>query len=116
MPTFRSMAIGSSIFQARPLAVILKRSGSMSRNLDVMRDAAVQVMRKNRHLLPAPLQGSYWRACMAGIHGDYAKWRYRAGQRGGALREVAQLIALAPLARGRLALGLLKDIALGRPM
>jgi glycosyltransferase involved in cell wall biosynthesis len=99
-----------------PLAVILKRPGSMSRNLDVMREAAVQVMRKNRHLLPAPLQGSYWRACMAGIHGDYAKWRYRAGQRGGAFREVAHLIALAPLARGRLALGLLKDIVLGRPM
>lgn len=99
-----------------PLVVILKRPGSMSRNLDVMRNAAVQVMRKNRALLPAALQGAYWRACMAGIHGDYAKWRYRAGQRGGALREVGHMLRLAPLARGRLALGLLKDIALGRPM
>jgi glycosyltransferase involved in cell wall biosynthesis len=99
-----------------PLVVILKRPGSMSRNLEMMRNAAVQVMRKNRHLLPGPLRGAYWRACMAGVHADYAKWRYRSGQRAGALREVAKLLALAPLARGRLGLGLLKDIALRRPM
>jgi glycosyltransferase involved in cell wall biosynthesis len=99
-----------------PLAVILKRPGSMSRNLEVMRDAALQVMAKNRHLLPARLQGRYWRACMAGIHGDYAKWRYREGQRFGAVREVAIIFRLAPLARGRLGLGLLKDMALGRPV
>lgn len=99
-----------------PLVVILKRPGSMSRNLEVMRDAAVRVMAKNRALLPPALQGGYWRACMAGIHADYAKWRHRAGQRREALAEVARMLALAPLARGRLALGLLKDIALGRPL
>lgn len=99
-----------------PLVVILKRPGSMSRNLDVMREAAVAVMRKNRPLLPPSHRGAYWRACMAAVHGDYAKWRYRAGQRAGALREVAHLLALAPLARGRLGLGLLKDIVLGRSM
>jgi hypothetical protein len=53
---------------------------------------------------------------MASIHGDYAKWRYRAGRRGGALMDVARMLALAPFARGRLALGLLKDILLGRPL
>lgn len=99
-----------------PRVVILKRPGSMSRNLEVMRDAAVRVMAKNRALLPPALQGGYWRACMAGIHADYAKWRHRAGQRRGALAEVARMLALAPLARGRLALGLLKDIALGRSL
>jgi glycosyltransferase involved in cell wall biosynthesis len=99
-----------------PLAVILKRPGSMSRNLEVMREAAIRVMEKNRHLLPVPLQGSYWRACMAGIHGDYAKWRYRAGQRGAALMEIAHLFSRAPIARGRLGLGLLKDLLLGRTL
>jgi glycosyltransferase involved in cell wall biosynthesis len=97
-----------------PLAVILKRLGSMSRNLDVMREAAVRVMTKNRALLPRRLQGGYWRRCMAGIHGDYAKWRYRAGRRGAALTDVARVFLLAPIARGRLGLGLLRDIVLGR--
>lgn len=97
-----------------PLVVILKRPDSMSRNLEVMRSAALRVMAKNRGLLPAPLRGAYWRACMAGIHGDYAKWRYRQGQRGGAIAEVGNMLRLAPLARGRLALGLLKDIMLGQ--
>jgi glycosyltransferase involved in cell wall biosynthesis len=99
-----------------PLAVILKRPGSMSRNLEVMRDAAIRVMKNNRYLLPGHLRGRYWRACMASIHGDYAKWRYRAGRRGAALVDVAHLFALAPVARGRLGLGLLKDMALGRPL
>lgn len=99
-----------------PLAVVLKRPGSMSRNLDVMRDAAIRVMQKNRKLLPASHRGAYWRACMAGIHGDYAKWRYRAGQRGAALIEVAHLLVLAPIARGRLGLGLLKDLVLGHSL
>ncbi|MCU0920640.1 MAG: glycosyltransferase [Burkholderiaceae bacterium] len=99
-----------------PLAVILKRPGSMSRNLEVMRDAAVRVMRKNRPLLPADRQGAYWRRCMAGVHADYAKWRYRSGQRAAAFGELARLFALAPLSRGRLGLGLLKDMLLGRQM
>jgi glycosyltransferase involved in cell wall biosynthesis len=99
-----------------PLAVILKRPGSMSRNLEVMRAAAVAVMAKNRRLLPEPLQGAYWRHCMAGIHGDYAKWRYRAGQRGAALVELGHLFRLAPVARGRLGLGLLRDVLLARPL
>lgn len=99
-----------------PLVVILKRPASMSRNLDVMRESAIRVMKKNRHLLPPELRGRYWRACLAGIHGDYAKWRYRSGQPGRALLDVTHLMWLAPLARGRLGLGLLKDMALGRPL
>jgi glycosyltransferase involved in cell wall biosynthesis len=99
-----------------PLAVILKRPGSMSCNLEVMREAALQVMRKNRDLLPVRSRGGFWRTCMASIHGDYAKWRYRAGQRRGALLEVAHLFSLAPLKRARLGLGLLKDMILRRPL
>jgi glycosyltransferase involved in cell wall biosynthesis len=99
-----------------PLVVILKRPGSMSRNLDVMRKAAIRVMEKNRHLLPGTLQGPYWRACMAAIHGDYAKWRYREGNRVGALVDVLHLFFLAPIARGRLGLGLFRDILLGRKL
>ncbi len=99
-----------------PLTVLLKRPDSMSRNLEVMRNAAIQVMRKNRSLLPNPLQGSFWRAGMAGIYGDYAKWQYRAGRRGVALLEVVRLLSLAPIKRGRLGLGLLRDMLLGRPL
>jgi glycosyltransferase involved in cell wall biosynthesis len=99
-----------------PMVVILKHPDSMSRNLDTMRDAAVRVMEKNRHLLPDHLQNGYWRACMASIHGDYAKGRYRTGDRGGALRELWSLFRLAPAKRGRLGLGILKDIILGRPL
>lgn len=99
-----------------PLAVILKRADSMSRNLEVMRDASLRVMKKNRHLLPADLQGAYWRRCLAGIHGDYAKWRYRQGQRRAALREIAHMLALSPLGRSRLGLGLLRDILLRRAL
>ncbi|MCI1193140.1 glycosyltransferase family 2 protein [Calidifontimicrobium sp. SYSU G02091] len=97
-----------------PLVVILKRPDSMSRNLEVMKKASVQVMKKNRHLLPAGMQGAYWRKCMAGVHADFAKWRYREGQRLAALREVVTLLALSPIGQGRLGAGLLRDIALSR--
>jgi glycosyltransferase involved in cell wall biosynthesis len=112
----RLAAVAEYACLEEPLAVILKRPGSMSRNLEVMRQAAIQVMKKNRSLLPGHLQGRYWRTCMAGIHGDYAKWRHRAGQRIAALMEVARLFLLAPFARGRLGLGLLRDIVLGREL
>jgi glycosyltransferase involved in cell wall biosynthesis len=112
----RLAAVADYACLEEPLAVILKRPGSMSRNLGVMREAAIRVMEKNRHLLPVPLQGGYWRACMAAIHGDYAKWRFREGNRYAALLEVVRLFRLAPVKRGRLGLGLLKDMFLGRPL
>lgn len=95
-------------------AVILRREGSVSRNVERMRQGAIAVMHKNRHLLPATLQKGFWRGCLAGIHADYAKWRYRAGNRLGALADVVRIFSLAPIARGRLGLGLLKDMLLGR--
>jgi glycosyltransferase involved in cell wall biosynthesis len=93
-----------------PLVVILKHPDSMSRNLDVMRDAAIRVMHKNRNLLPQSLRGGFWRAGMAGIHGDYAKWRYRSGRRSEALHDIFQIFRLAPIQRGRLGLSLLLAI------
>jgi hypothetical protein len=95
---------------------ILRRPGSVSRNLEAMRESTIRMMKKNRHLLPTDLRGSYWRSCLAGIHGDYAKWHYREGQRTKALSEVARVLGLAPLRQGRLGLGLLKDIVLGLPL
>jgi hypothetical protein len=112
----RLAAVSEYACLPEPMAVILRRPGSVSRNLEAMRNSTLRMMTKNRHLLPARLQGAYWRACMAGIHGDYAKWRYRAGQRGAAVAEVAHLFRLAPVARGRLGLGLLKDMLLGRKL
>jgi glycosyltransferase involved in cell wall biosynthesis len=97
-----------------PLVVILRRPGSVSRNLEAMRESTLRMMKKNRHLLPRELRGSYWRSCVAGILGDYAKWRYREGERKAALKEVAHLLALSPIGRGRLGLGLIRDILLCR--
>lgn len=110
----RLAAISEYACLPEPMAVVLRRPGSVSRNLEAMRESTIRMMRKNRHLLPPSLRGSYWRSCLAGIHGDYAKWRYRTGQRLAALNEVACLLRLAPIARGRLGLGLLKDMLLGR--
>jgi glycosyltransferase involved in cell wall biosynthesis len=110
----RLAAVSGYACLPEPGVVVLRRPGSVSRNLEAMRDSTLRMMRKNRALLPREFQGSYWRSCVAGVHGDYAKWRYREGQRRQALLEVLQLLALAPVSRGRLGLGLLKDMMLGR--
>lgn len=110
----RLAAISGYACLPEPMVIVLRRPGSVSRNLQAMRDSTLRMMRKNRPLLPSEFQGRYWRSCVAGVHGDYAKWRYREGQRTAALREVLQMLALAPVARGRLGLGLLKDMLLGR--
>lgn len=112
----RLAAITDYACLAEPMVVILRRPGSVSRNLDAMRESTLRMMNKNRCLLPIALQGSYWRSCVAGVHGDYAKWRYRSGHRSAALQDVVQLLRLAPIARGRLGLGLLKDMLLGRSL
>lgn len=99
-----------------PLVVVLRRPGSVSRNVETMRAGAIQARHKNRRLLPPSLRGRFWRASMANVYADYSKWRYRAGRRGAALMDVAQIFRLAPIARGRLGLGLLKDMLLGRSL
>jgi glycosyltransferase involved in cell wall biosynthesis len=89
------------------LAVILKRPDSMSRNLDKMRSSAIRVMRKNRGLLPGPLQGAFWRFAYAGMMADYAKWEFRSGRPLQASAHILAALAHSPLRRGRLLLGIL---------
>lgn len=99
-----------------PLAVILKRADSMSGNLEVMRHAAITVMRKNRHLLPPARRGAFWRHAYAGMLSDYAKWAWRARRRGRALRDLVTALCIAPWSRGRLMAGLLLAMLLNRPV
>lgn len=98
----RLAAISEYACVPEALACILRAPGSMSRNREIMRESALRVMKKNRALLPASMQGGFWRGCVAGVLTDYAKWRYREGARSGALRDLAQAMHLAPLSRGRL--------------
>ena len=98
------------------LAVILRREKSVSRNLDSMRVAALRSMRKNRTLLPPRMRGRFWRSCLAGVYTDYAKPAYRAGRLGMAYGDTLRALALAPMDRGRLCLGLLRDFLLKRPV
>ncbi|MEP7207734.1 MAG: glycosyltransferase family A protein [Casimicrobiaceae bacterium] len=110
----RLAKVGGYACLDKQLAIIFKRPDSMSRQLDVMRSSAIAVMRKNRHLLPAELKGSFWRGAYAAMLSDYAKWAYREGRRGQALRDVATVLITSPWRRGRLALGLFAVMALGR--
>lgn len=98
------------------LTVVFRRAGSMSGNFRVMRASAMTVMRKNRALLPAARRGRFWRDCYAGMLSDYAKWAYRSRCHGLALRDALLGLALAPVSRGRLLLGLLLAIARGKPV
>lgn len=112
----RLAVIGGFACIAEPLTVILKRPDSMSGNLDVMRNAAMTVMRKNRPLLPAPKRHAFWRRAYAGMLSDFAKWGWRAGRRRQALCDTIVGLCLAPLSRGRLMLGLLLAMLLNRPV
>ncbi len=99
-----------------PLAVILRREHSVSRNLDAMRASTLRSMHKNRVLLPTGLRGRFWRNCLAGVYTDYAKPAYRAGRIGRAYADTLRALLLSPAGRGRLCLGLLRDFLLGRPV
>jgi glycosyltransferase involved in cell wall biosynthesis len=99
-----------------PLTVIVKHPESMSRNLHRMREAALAVMRKNRHLLPKAERGELWRAGYASVLADYAKWEYRSGQRAQAMLHLVQGLAQAPLRRGRMLGGLLVAMARGQAL
>lgn len=99
-----------------PLTVIVKHPDSMSRNLRRMREAALTVMRKNRHLLPQAERGALWRAGYASVLADYAKWEYRSGERALAMLHLTQGLAHAPVRRGRMLAGLLVAMARGQPL
>jgi len=96
-----------------PLTVVLRSPDSMSRNLDVMRESAIRVLRKNRRLLAASDRGAFWQASYASMLADYAKWEYRAGRRLAAIGHLCEGMLRAPLARGRLLLGLMAAMAAG---
>lgn len=99
-----------------PMAVILRRPNSVSRNIDAMRSSTLRSMHKNRALLPPDLRGRFWRDCLAGVYTDYAKPAYRSGRIGRALLDTLRALLLSPFSRGRLCLGLLRDFALRRPL
>ena len=86
----------------------------MSRNLATMRAAALQVMSKNRHLLPPADRGAHWQAGYASVLADYAKWEYRSGHRLRALKHLGQGMLRAPRQRGRMLAGLAVAMILGR--
>ena len=99
-----------------PLTVIVKHPDSMSGNLRRMREAALTVMHKNRHLLPKRERGALWRAGYASVLADYAKWEYRNGERKRAMLHLVQGLAHAPVRRGRMVAGLLVAMARGQPL
>jgi len=99
-----------------PLAIILRREKSVSRNVDAMRASTLRSMSKNRNLLPPELRGGFWRRCLAGVYTDYAKPAYREGRIGRAFADTLRALALSPVGRGRLCLGLLRDFVLRRPV
>ncbi|HJV26271.1 MAG TPA: glycosyltransferase [Aromatoleum sp.] len=110
----RLAAHGGFVCIDEPLVVVLRRPDSVSRNFAAMRLGALAMIRKNRNLLPAELRGDFWRSAYAGALCDYAKWGYRDGRRGAALRDALTALCLAPAARGRLAIGLALAILRGQ--
>ena len=103
----RLAALGGFACIDEVLVCIEKSAASMSGNLAVMRSSAIQVMRKNRNLLPVNLRGGFWRTAYASMLTDYAKWAYRKGQITQALGDLLHALSLAPIQRGRLIISLL---------
>ena len=60
-------------------------------------------------MVPKNERGRFWQAAYAGMLTDYAKWELRAGRRPAAILHLLEAFVRAPIARGRLALGLLFD-------
>jgi glycosyltransferase involved in cell wall biosynthesis len=103
----RLAALGEFACIDEALVCIEKSATSMSGNLALMRSSAMQVMRKNRGLLPEHLRGGFWRKAYASMLTDYAKWAYRQGQSAQALCDLLYALSLAPRQHGRLISSLL---------
>ncbi len=99
-----------------PQVAILRHSDSMSGSLDLMRQHAIKVMQKNRHLLPTKLRGRYWQHCYAGMLIDYAKWAYRAERRAQASSDLLHALRLAPLRYGKLIASLFLAMSAHKPI
>jgi len=96
------------------LTVILKRPGSVSRNLNNMRSSAIAVYKKNRSLLDRVSQGRFWKNCYAVMLADYAKWEAREDKRYRALAHLSLAFFHAPLTQGKLCVSLAASIILNR--
>lgn len=110
----RLAACGDFACIDEPLVVVLRRAGSVSRNRDAMRCGALAMTVKNRPLLPPEKRGAFWRKQYAGVLCDYAKWAYREGQNGAAMRDLLAALYTSPFGRGRLAISLLLAIFTGQ--
>jgi len=98
------------------LSVIIKRTDSMSRNLETMRNSAIRVLTKNKSLLNTTSQKTFWHSCYANMLYDYAKWEARSGFKIIAIRHTLLALIYAPKRKGRLCLGLLFAIVFNRPL
>jgi hypothetical protein len=70
-------------------------------------------MNKNRPLLGEDA-GAFWRGAQGGVLLDYAKWAYRSGKKGEALRDIMNAMVLAPVKHARLSIGLIFAILAGK--
>ncbi len=109
----RLAALSAYACAGKPQVVITRRRDSMSRNLMKMKHAAMRVMRKNRKLLGSDGK-AYWRWCYAGMLTDYAKWEIREGQRLTAFADLMVALGMSPIGRGRLVLGLMLSLVIGK--
>jgi len=98
----------------RAAGLILKRPGSMSRNVEEMRRSAIRVMKKT-HRLPHSLRGSHWRSCLAGIYSGLCEMALSAMAGCGANGCCAGLVVGADRT-GSARAWLLRDMLLGRPV
>lgn len=110
----RLAALAGYACLSEPLTFVTRTPGSVSRNRDHMREAALRILRKNRHLLAPADRGRFWQACYTSVLADYAKWEYRDGLRARALLHLIEGLARAPVARGRLVLGLMRAMLVGQ--
>ncbi len=99
-----------------PLTVVKRRRQSQSSSLALMREAAIRVMRKNRHLLPPEDRGRFWRNAFAGMLSDYAKWEYRSGRRLAAIGHLGEAILFSPGKEAKWKLALLLNMIFKRDM
>lgn len=112
----RLAAEGGFACIAEPLAVVLKRPDSVSRNYEQMRTGALAMTRKNRDLLPQELRGQFWRNVLAGVYCDYAMWACRGGNWRQAITNSFAALCLAPFQRGRLATSIVIHAVFQRPL
>ena len=89
------------------LTIVLKRSNSVSRNLDNMFKSAIRMYKKNRLLLENSLQKRFWRSAYACMLCDFAKWEARQGRKLAAMSHILLALFISPFNQGRLCISLI---------